>query len=101
MAKRAARIDDSLFRRTEDDSEGTGAGGVFAGARVPATGRTLSVGVGLKESEVDLLDAIAGELGIARNALLRYLVRYGLAQYRAGRLEVPVRREERNRVEML
>jgi hypothetical protein len=57
--------------------------------------------VGLKESEVDLLDAIAGELGIARNALLRYLVRYGLAQYRAGRLEVPVRREERYRVEML
>jgi hypothetical protein len=67
---------------------------------VPATGRTLSVGVGLKESEVDLLDAIAGELGIARNALLRYLVRYGLAQYRAGRLDVPVRREERYRVEM-
>ncbi len=99
MAKRTARIDDSLFRRTEDEGTDRGAG-VVAGARVPATGRTLSVGVGLKESEVDLLDAIAGELGIARNALLRYLVRYGLAQFRSGRLEVPVRREERYRVEM-
>jgi hypothetical protein len=99
MAKRTARIDESLFRRTEDDAEETGAGAP-AGARVPATGRTLSVGVGLKQSEVDLLDAIATELGIARNALLRYLVRYGLAQYRSGRLEVPVRREERYRVEM-
>ena len=99
MAKRTARIDDSLFRRTEDEGTETGAGAV-AGARVPATGRTLSVGVGLKESEVDLLDAIAAELGIARNALLRYLVRYGLSQYRSGRLEVPVRREERYRVEM-
>jgi len=56
--------------------------------------------VGLKESEVDLLDAIAAELGIARNALLRYLVRYGLAEYRSGRLEVPVKREEHYRVEM-
>jgi hypothetical protein len=99
MAKRTARIDDSLFRRTEEEGGDRGASGTPA-TRIPATGRTLSVGVGLKESEVDLLDAIASELGIARNALLRYLVRYGLAQYRAGRLEVPVRREERFRVEM-
>lgn len=99
MAKRTARIEDDLFRRTDGGDAGRDAGS-GAGARVPATGRTLSVGVGLKESEVDLLDAIAGELGIARNALLRYLVRHGLAQYRAGRLEVPVRREERYRVEM-
>lgn len=99
MAKRTARIDDSLFRRTDDEGGDRGVT-VVPGARVPATGRTLSIGVGLKESEVDLLDAIAGELGIARNALLRYLVRYGLAQYRAGRLEIPVRREERYRVEM-
>lgn len=100
MAKRTARIDDSLFRRTDDDGDGAGGAPAAGGARVPATGRTLSVGVGLKESEVDLLDAIAAELGIARNALLRYLVRYGLAQYRSGKLEVPVRREERFRVEM-
>jgi len=98
MAKRTARIDDSLFRRTEGEGETQGGG--TGGPRVPATGRTLSVGVGLKESEVDMLDAIAAELGIARNALLRYLVRFGLSEYRAGRLEVPVRREERYRVEM-
>ncbi|HHX45648.1 MAG TPA: hypothetical protein GX714_16955 [Chloroflexi bacterium] len=99
MAKRTARIDDSLFRRTEEDAPERGAARGSAAA-VPATGRTLSVGVGLKESEVDMLDAIAGDLGIARNALLRYLVRYGLAQYRAGYLDVPVRREERYRIEM-
>lgn len=99
MAKRTARIDDSLFRRTEDEPTNHSATGAVP-AGVPATGRTLSVGVGLKESEVDLLDAIAAELGIARNALLRYLVRYGLAEYRSGRLEVPVRRVERYRVEM-
>jgi len=98
MAKRTARIDDSLFRRTEEEEDRDG--GTAGASRVPATGRTLSVGVGLKESEVDLLDAIAAELGIARNALLRYLVRYGLAEYRSGRLEVPVKREEHYRVEM-
>jgi len=99
MAKRTARIDDSLFRRTDEGATPTGDTG--RGVHVPATGRTLSIGVGLKESEVDLLDAIAGELGIARNALLRYLVRFGLGEYRSGRLDIPVKREERVRVEML
>ena len=55
---------------------------------VPATGRTLPVGVGLKESEVGMLDQLAGELGIARNALLRYAVRYFLSAYQRGEIDL-------------
>lgn len=55
---------------------------------LPAEGRTVSVGVGLKESEVEALDALAGELGVARNALLRYAVRYFLTDYQAGKIEL-------------
>jgi len=55
---------------------------------VPSTGRTLSVGVGLKESEVALLDEIAKELDVTRNALMRYGLRYFLSQLQTGKLDM-------------
>jgi len=41
--------------------------------------RTVSVGVGLKQSQLDELDSIAAGLGIARNNLIRWAVAYLLA----------------------
>lgn len=66
----------------------------------PALDRTLPVGVGLKQSEIARLDAIGADLGVARNALLRWAVAYFLREYDAGRLELTVDREERRRVRM-
>jgi len=57
-------------------------------ADLPATGRTVSIGVGLKESEVQLLDSIAEDAGLRRNALMRFAIRYFLKEYYAGRVDL-------------
>lgn len=80
MAKRQTGLD-SIFKKTEG-------GTTTPTAEVPSTGRTLSVGVGLKESEVALLDEIAKELDVTRNALMRYGLRYFLSQLQAGKLDM-------------
>jgi len=84
MAKRQthAKID-SPFAKTEPGPT-PGAGG--ASEDIPATGRTLPTAVGLKESEIELLDDIAADLGIARNAVMRWALRWFLKEYRAGRV---------------
>lgn len=53
-------------------------------------GRTISVGVGLKEGEVAEIDELAGDLGFARNAVLGWLIRYGMRKIRDGDLSIPV-----------
>lgn len=80
MAKRQTGLD-NIFKKTES-------GTTTPAAEVPSTGRTLSVGVGLKESEVALLDEIAKELDVTRNALMRYGLRYFLGQLQAGKLDM-------------
>lgn len=52
--------------------------------RIPAEGRTVATGVGLKESELELLDHIAGDLDVSRNGLARYAIRHFLKAYLAG-----------------
>ena len=59
-----------------------------ASTEVPATGRTVSIGVGLKESEVQSLDSIAEDAGLRRNALMRFAIRYFLKEYYAGRVDL-------------
>lgn len=56
---------------------------------VPATGRTVTTGVGLKESELALIDQIVdkSDREIARNAILRYAVRYFLKAYLSGQVD--------------
>lgn len=56
---------------------------------VPATGRTITTGVGLKESELALIDSIVdkSDREIARNAVLRYAIRYFLKAYLAGQVD--------------
>jgi hypothetical protein len=80
MAKRQTNLD-NIFKKTEGST-------ASSTQEVPAKGRTLSVGVGLKESEVALLDEIADELGVTRNALMRYGLRYFLRQLQAGTLDL-------------
>lgn len=69
-------------------------------ALAPDVDRTLPVGVGLKASEVAALDDIAAELGIARNAIMRFAIRYFLAEYEAGRVTLEVETETKNRLKM-
>ena len=62
---------------------------VISGVEVPATGRTVTTGVGLKESELALIDQIVdkSDREIARNAVLRYAVRYFLKAYLSGQVD--------------
>jgi hypothetical protein len=55
---------------------------------IPQEGRTVPTSIGLKESEVAIVDAIAAELGTARNGLLRFLVRDALRRYLAGETQI-------------
>ena len=80
MAKKRADLD-NIFKSTEP-------GNMTTPDVVPATGRTISVGVGLKEGEVAMLDEIVGQLDVTRNALMRYAIRYFLTQYIAGELNL-------------
>ncbi len=101
MAKRQPDLS-GLFRPTETQpppAEAPEPGPAERSApAAPELDRTLPVGVGLKQSELRDLDAIAGELGVARNALLRWAVAYFLREYRAGRISLTVDREEKRRV---
>ena len=73
-----------------------------AAGAIPATGRTIPVGVGLKESEVHMLDEIGQDVGLARNALMRYAVRFFLREYIAGRVDLAgsVETETKRRLRM-
>jgi hypothetical protein len=51
-------------------------------------GNVRPLGVGLRAGEVAALDQIANQYGVARNALLRFAVRYFLLQFRAGRVDL-------------
>lgn len=47
-----------------------------------------SVGVTLRQSELDALAEFAADLDVSRNALMRWLIRHGLSELRAGTLNV-------------
>lgn len=88
MAKQRGNLDD-IFRKTEPGRAPTPAPSAApSGEAVPKTGRTISVGVGLKEGEVAELDRIVEDLDITRNALMRYAIRYFLTQYSAGSINL-------------
>ena len=90
MAKRRGEVSDDLFGRTEPDER----------VVIPAEGYTRSISVGMKESEVEMLDAIAEELGVARNAVMRFFLRYAMREHKSGRLEVPVEKEVKSNIDM-
>lgn len=80
MAKRKADLADIFKKTTPPPADETNE------EELPATGRTLSIGVGLKESEVEMLDQIVEELEISRNSIMRYAIRHFLLQYRSGEI---------------
>ena len=67
---------------------------------IPATGYTRSISVGLKASEIAALDDIAAAEGVKRNAVMRYLLRWAMAEYQAGRLAIPTSETRTKRVDM-
>ena len=94
MAKRQEQVKgalDGLFTKTET-AEGE--------AAIPAEGYTRSTSVGLKESEIAILDQIAEENGVRRNAVMRFLLRWAMAEYKAGRLAIPTTEETTRRVNL-
>lgn len=105
MARRKDQVDalGAIFKRTEPPEEDarpaaaqpTPAAPRQAAATRPARAKgdkIVSVGVGLKESERAALDDLAAELGVTRNAVMAWALRYFLAEHRAGRVDVPVER---------
>ena len=96
MAKRPTITD--MFAPTEKPEEPSPAPSVEPGTPagsidIPAEGRTLPVGVGLKESELELLDRIADELDVARNGLIRFAVRHFLKAYLAGDVHLETQKQ--------
>jgi hypothetical protein len=81
---------DDIFKKTEGKSPTK----PEKSAEVPTSGRTIPVGVGLKEAEVAELDKIVDKLDITRNALMRYAIRYFLSQYSAGEIKLDVEEPE-------
>lgn len=67
------------------------------------TGRTLPTGVGLKAGTVAALDDMAGRLGVSRNELMKFAIRYFITQVQNGQIDMaahletqPVKRTLRN-----
>ena len=53
-------------------------------------GPTKSIGVGLKEREIDEIDAIARQLGFTRNAIMGWMIRHVMKKIRDGEFEIPI-----------
>jgi hypothetical protein len=109
MAKRRGEINPDLFAPTGGEPESetpgqrpqSGASELTAeqiAELVPQDGFTRSVSVGLRESELALLDEIAEAEGVARNAIMRFMLRREIALYRLGRLELPIEETKSKRL---
>lgn len=78
MAKQRATINPDLFRSTE----------AGAAVEVPAEGKSSSISVGLRASEIELLNEIADQYQVSRNALLRLAARRFIADVLSGRVDL-------------
>lgn len=55
---------------------------------LPAEGRTIPIGVGLKEPEVAALDEIAEKYKVSRHSLMRYAIRHFIQEVWADRINL-------------
>ena len=78
MAKKTMTLGLSVFSKTEPAP----AGGDLD------RGRIISQGVGLTEGELDALQALAAQLGVKRNGLMRFAIRRFLLQVLAGEIDL-------------
>ena len=53
-------------------------------------GRTISIGVGLKEGEVAEIDKLAAETGFTRNAIMGWMIRHCMKGIRERSLKLPI-----------
>ncbi len=75
---------------TDSAEKPTAAGEAPAGEYLPAGpegGRISTQGVGLRESELNELRALADTLGLRTNAIMRLAIRYFLIGVHEGRIE--------------
>ncbi len=108
MARKRPSIGDDLFRPTgrgdepqdEPQERPAEASTEDPAADVPADGYTRPISVGLKDGELRELDTIAETEGVARNAIMRYAIRYFIAMHQAGQVQLPVQEETTKRVAM-
>ena len=84
MAKQRAMIDAGLFKSTEEG----------AAVEVPAEGKASSISVGLRASEIDLLNQVAERYQVSRNALLRLAARRFLEDVLNERIDLEKMIEE-------
>jgi hypothetical protein len=72
-------VNDDLFSKTEPKEKD----------------KTEPRGVGLKQSEWEIIDKIADEFGdsVTSHAVTAFGLRYFLKQYQAGEVEIPVKQE--------
>lgn len=77
MAKKKSKIAAEEVAPSKPTASTTGGQMVDIGnlPSLPQDGRTVPLGISLKESEIALLDAIADDLKVSRHSLLRYGVR--------------------------
>ena len=87
MAKKKQDLSD-IFAKTEP------APGATAEYSDLDAGKIQSTGVGLKQGEIAALDAIAADLEITRNAIMRFAIRYFIIQHRAGNIDLASHVEE-------
>jgi len=92
MAKKKPELDDMFVPTEEPQAEAPAAmvdpSKSIDEIDIPGEGRTVATGVGLKESELELLDKIADDLNVSRNGLIRFGVRYFLKAYLAGEVQL-------------
>jgi hypothetical protein len=83
MAKKQPDMS-NIFARTErgDASQET------MGNEDLDRGNIQATGIGLRKGELEALQVIADELGVARNAVMRFLVRWAIMQYRQGKVDI-------------
>lgn len=73
----------NLFVATTKEGEGV----------LEATGKAVTCGVGLRQSEADEIDRLAKQLGVARNAMLRFAVRHFLVRVQSGEIDLSAYRQ--------
>ena len=83
MAKKQVTQGLGVFSKTEPDP--VPAGGDLSDLD---RGRIISQGVGLTEGELDALQALAAQLGVKRNGLMRFAIRRFLQQVLAGEIDL-------------
>lgn len=91
MITKRCGVGNEIFAQTESEPEDV---------EIPAKGYTRSISVGMKESEIEVLECIADENGVARTAVMRFFLRDAMRRYLADELSLPVQEETKRTLDM-